>query len=101
MGIDRKDIDDKYKWKIDLMYSSQESIDKDISKIKSYINEIKEYKGKLSQSKENMYEALNIYEKASQLLQNLYVYTHMKRWQLKQICYLQSYLQHHHIWFQK
>lgn len=79
MGIDRKDIDDKYKWKIDLMYSSQESIDKDISKIKSYINEIKEYKGKLSQSKENMYEALNIYEKASQLLQNLYVYTHMKQ----------------------
>lgn len=79
MGIDRKDIDDKYKWKIDLMYSSKESIDKDISKIKSYINEIKEYKGKLSQSKENMYEALNIYEKASQLLQNLYVYTHMKQ----------------------
>ena len=79
MGIDRKDIDDKYKWKIDLMYSSQESIDKDISKIKSYINEIKEYKGKLSQSKENMYEALNIYEKASQLLQNLYAvsYTHL------------------------
>ena len=26
MGIDRKDIDDKYKWKIDLMYSSQEFI---------------------------------------------------------------------------
>ena len=26
MGIDRKDIDDKYKWKIDLMYSSQESL---------------------------------------------------------------------------
>ena len=112
MGIDRKDIDDKYKWKIDLMYSSQESIDKDISKIKSYINEIKEYKGKLSQSKENMYEALNIYKKASQLLKNLYLYTQMKqhedtrknetkRWQLKQICYLQSYLQHHHIWFQK
>ena len=34
-NCDRKDIDDKYKWKIDLMYSSQESIDKDISKIKS------------------------------------------------------------------
>ena len=79
MGIDRKNIDDKYKWKIDLMYSSKESIDKDIENIKSYINEIKQYKGKLSQSKENLYEALNIYEKASQLLQNLYVYTHMKQ----------------------
>ena len=79
MGIDRKNIDDKYKWKIDLMYSSKESIDKDIENIKSYINEIKQYKGKLSQSKENLYEALNIYEKASQLLQNLYVYTHMMK----------------------
>ena len=33
MGIDRKNIEDKYKWKIDLMYSSKESIEKDIEKI--------------------------------------------------------------------
>ena len=79
MGINRKDIDDKYKWNIDLMYPSKESIEKDIEKIKSYINDIKQYKGKLAQSKENLYEALNISEKASQLLQNLYVYTHMKQ----------------------
>ena len=79
MGIARKDIDSKYKWKIDLMYSSKESIEKDIEKVKSYINEIKKYKGKLSESKSNLYEALNISEKASQILQNLYVYTHMKQ----------------------
>ena len=79
MGIARKDIDSKYKWKIDLMYSSKESIEKDIEKIKSYINEIKKYKGKLAESKANLYEALNISEKASQILQNLYVYTHMKQ----------------------
>ena len=60
MGMDRKNIDDKYKWNIDLMYSNKESIEKDIEKVKSYINNIKQYKGKLSQSKENMYEALNI-----------------------------------------
>ena len=57
MGIARKDIDSKYKWKIDLMYSSKESIEKDIEKIKSYINEIKKYKGKLAESKANLYEA--------------------------------------------
>ena len=32
MGIDRKNIEDKYKWKIDLMNSSKESIEKDIEK---------------------------------------------------------------------
>ena len=79
MGIDRKNIEDKYKWKIDLMYSSKESIEKDIEKIKLYINEIKEYKGVLADNKENLYKALNISEKASQLLQHLYVYTHMKQ----------------------
>jgi len=79
MGIDRKNIDDKYKWKIDLMYSSKESIEVDIEKIKSYVNEIKEYKGILADNKENLYKALNTSEKASQLLQHLYVYTHMKQ----------------------
>ena len=79
MGIDRKNIDNKYKWNIDLMYQSKESIEKDIEKIKSYINEIKQYKGILVDNKENLYKALNISEKASQLLQHLYVYTHMKQ----------------------
>ena len=79
MGINRKDIDDKYKWKIDLMYSTKESIEVDIKRIKSYINQIKEYKGILVDNKENLYKALNISEKASQLLQHLYVYTHMKQ----------------------
>ena len=79
MGIDRKDIESKFKWKIDLMYSTKEAIEKDIEKVKSYINEIKQYKGKLAESKEKLYEALNISEKSSQLLQNLYVYTHMKQ----------------------
>ena len=35
MGMDRKNIDDKYKWNIDLMYSNKESIEKDIEKVKS------------------------------------------------------------------
>ena len=79
MGIDRKDIDKKYKWKIDIMYQNQEAIDKDIEKVKEFISKIKEYKGRLSEKKDNLYNALNISEKASRLLQNLYVYTHMKQ----------------------
>ena len=79
MGIDRKDIDKKYKWKIDIMYPNQEAIDKDIEKVKEFISKIKEYKGRLSEIKDNLYNALNISEKASRLLQNLYVYTHMKQ----------------------
>lgn len=36
MGTDRSTIEEKYKWKIDKMYSSKEEIEKDISKVKSY-----------------------------------------------------------------
>ena len=79
MGTDRSTIEEKYKWKIDKMYSSKEEIEKDISKVKNLIQEVKEYKGKLSESKENLYKVLNISENASRILQNLYVYTHMKQ----------------------
>ncbi len=45
MGTDRSTIEEKYKWKIDKMYSSKEEIEKDISKVKNLIQEVKEYKG--------------------------------------------------------
>ncbi|EGT4247345.1 oligoendopeptidase F, M3B family [Clostridioides difficile] len=79
MGTDRSTIEEKYKWKIDKMYSSKEEIEKDISKVKNLIQEVKEYKGKLSENKENLYKVLNISENASRIVQNLYVYTHMKQ----------------------
>ena len=79
MGIDRNTIEDKYKWKIDKMYSTKESIEKDIEKLKEYISNLKEYKGKLAISHDNLFKCINTSEKASRLLQNLYVFTHMKQ----------------------
>lgn len=79
MGTDRNAVEEKYKWKIDKMYSSKEEIEKDISKVKNLIQEVKEYKGKVSESKENLYKVLNVSENASRIIQNLYVYTHMKQ----------------------
>lgn len=79
MGVDRKNIEEKYKWKIERMYPNKEAIESDIEKVKGFISKVKEFKGKLADSKENLYEALSISEQASQLLQNLYVYTHMKQ----------------------
>ena len=79
MGTDRSKIDDKFKWQLNKMYSSKEAIEKDIKTVKEYINEVKEYKGKLGENKENFLNALSVYENASKLVQNLYVYTHMKQ----------------------
>ncbi|WP_346045346.1 oligoendopeptidase F [Paraclostridium tenue] len=79
MMVDRASIEDKFKWDIDNMYKTPEAIKEDIKKIDMFISELKSYKGKLADSKENLYKVLNDSEKASRILQNLYVYTHMKQ----------------------
>ena len=76
--MERSTIENKLKWTIDEMYPNEESIEKDIQKVKELIEEVKRYKGILADSEENIFKALNISEEASRILQNLYVYTHMK-----------------------
>lgn len=76
--MERSTIENKFKWTIDEMYPNEESIEKDIQKVKELIEEVKKYKGILADSEENLFKALNISEETSRILQNLYVYTHMK-----------------------
>lgn len=76
--MERNEIENKFKWTIDEMYPDEASMDKDIQKVKELIEEVKKYKGTLADSEENLYKVLNISEEASRILQNLYVYTHMK-----------------------
>ena len=76
--MERNTIENKFKWTINEMYPNEEAMDKDIQKLKDLIEESKKYKGTLADSEENLFQALNISEQASRLLQNLYVYTHMK-----------------------
>ena len=76
--MERSAVENKFKWTIDEMYVDEAAMEKDIEKVKGLIEESKKYKGKLADSEENLYQALNISEQASRLLQNLYVYAHMK-----------------------
>ena len=76
--MERSAVENKFKWTIDEMYADEAAMEKDIEKVKGLIEESKKYKGKLADSEENLYQALNISEQASRLLQNLYVYAHMK-----------------------
>jgi len=76
--MERSAVENKFKWTIDEMYPNEGAIEKDIHKVKELIDEVKKYKGTLADSEENLYNALNISEQASRILQNLYVYTHMK-----------------------
>lgn len=76
--MERKNIENKYKWAIDEMYPTDSDLNSDIDKVKQLIDRINVYKGRLSESKETLYEALHISEEAGRILEKLYVYTHMK-----------------------
>ena len=76
--MERNQIENKYKWSIDEMYPDSQAIEKDIQKLKGLIEECKKFKGVLADNEDNLYKALNLSEEASRILQNLYVYTHMK-----------------------
>ncbi|MGM9535234.1 MAG: oligoendopeptidase F [Intestinibacter sp.] len=76
--MERQNIESQYKWTIDEMYPEESDLNKDIDKVKSLIENVSSYKGKLSESKENLYDALHTSEEAGRVLEKLYVYTHMK-----------------------
>ena len=76
--MERSSIENRFKWTIDEMYPDEASMEKDIQKVKELIEEVKKYKGTLADNDENLFKVLNISEQASRILQNLYVYTHMK-----------------------
>lgn len=76
--MERQNIESQYKWTIDEMYPEESDLNKDIDKVKALIEKVGNYKGKLSESKENLYNALHTSEEAGRVLEKLYVYTHMK-----------------------
>ena len=78
MARERNEISNEYKWDLDKMYPNKEAIEADIAYIKEGLSKIARYKGKLSASSDNLYEALKLMEDISRKLSHYYVYTHMK-----------------------
>ncbi|MEG0249430.1 MAG: oligoendopeptidase F [Peptostreptococcus sp.] len=78
MTKNRNEIDNRYKWDLEKMYTDASKIEEDIKFIEKSYKEIKNYKGKMSDSADNFYNTLKIMEDSSRKLSYLYAYTHMK-----------------------
>jgi len=52
--LDREEIDDKYKWNLEDLYSSVDEWRQDIAKIEGQVDEIQKYKGKLGEDPNNL-----------------------------------------------
>lgn len=72
---DRKDIDKKYTWNLDVIYSDFECFDKDYNKAKKMIKRLKNYDKKMILDSDSFYETIKLYFDIDRIVSKLSVYT--------------------------
>jgi oligoendopeptidase F len=75
---ERKDISVEDTWRLEDIFPSDEAWEKEFQEVKGMIGKIKDYEGKLSQSADALFEALQYQDSISSRLGKLYTYAHMR-----------------------
>ena len=75
----RSEIDNNCKWKLEDIYASNDAWEKDYTMVEELTEKIVEYKGKLSESVESLYNCLKLSEEIAIIMQKLFVYARMRR----------------------
>ncbi len=73
----REAINDEFKWDLSVLYKDDEAFLKDFKKIDALCDEVYEYKGRLTDSKENLFHAVEASLSLNRLSHNVYLYTHL------------------------
>ena len=74
----RSEIDDKFKWAVSDLYSSDEAWEKDYNSILELTGQPSELKGRMGESAGMLYKALKEYEQVEYITERVYVYAFMK-----------------------
>src|SRR4051794_11128055 len=74
----RSEIPVEDTWKLEDIFSSDQDWEKEFQEIKNQISEIKQYEGKLGESAETLYQALQFQDKLLERIGKLYTYSHMR-----------------------
>ena len=75
----REEIDDKYKWRLEDIYSTDEDWDKDCEKVAGLVNSISRFRGRLGESAATLLECLSEFVELSSLVEKIFVYARMRR----------------------
>jgi len=75
----REEIDDKYKWRLEDIYSTDEDWDKDCEKVAGLVNSISRFRGRLGESAATLLECLSEFVELSSLVEKNFVYARMRR----------------------
>ncbi len=73
----RNEIEIQDKWDLEDMYQDKNAIEEDIDKVKKYHQDLVNYKGKIMDNGESLYNFYQLYITYDRILTNLYVYAHM------------------------
>lgn len=74
---DRKDIDEKYTWDLDVIYSSIEDFNEDYELVLSKINILKKYENTMMNNSDNFYNTIKLSFEIERLLDKLYCYANL------------------------
>ena len=71
----RSELDEKYKWDLESIYSSEEEFDKDKNRVIDLINNIGKFKGEITKSSNNLLDYLKYEDEIMIIMTNLYIYS--------------------------
>ena len=74
----RADIDDKYKWNLDLIYPDLDAWEKDFKYVSDNYQKLENFKGRLSESSDVLYECLKLHEDINLITDNLSTYAGLR-----------------------
>ncbi|WLR53167.1 oligoendopeptidase F [Bacillus tianshenii] len=74
----RSEIDEQYKWRLEDIFVNDEEWEQLFQEIKEMLPKAVDFQGKLGQSSETLYEALEYQNEISKRIGRLYTYAHMR-----------------------
>ena len=74
---DRKDIDKKYTWNLDVIYSNTTEFDKDYDLVIDKINSLKKYENTMMDNSDNFYNSIKLSFEIERLIDKLYCYANL------------------------
>ncbi len=75
--LERKDIDEKYKWDIESLFANKEDWEKEYKKIEGLIEKVICYKGRVTKNSDNLLNAIKDVEEIWRRLSSVYSYANM------------------------
>lgn len=75
---ERHEIPQELKWNLEAIYSTDEEWEKEFHQVREQLPEIEAYRGKLGESPETLYEALQLQDQILLKLGKLHTYAHMR-----------------------